>query len=288
MEDIKFIYNDNCSDVSVITPTENYNFIEYMSKKSTKDFFNIRNYKITYYKNCGNVVVQTTTLVAPNYNLNVEIQSCTLAVDQGDYVFKLTGINPDFVSTIETCDATYTICFPDAGIIKTSTYVLFGSLGNIAASPTTLYFKVNTIDGFEYRISFVLTQVGATNCDYTLGSFTFIYDLPTYLNTPTSELSLNLLFNQTNLDPGYYNIKICEIDSISYEVCFEDNVFIDCEIFSCPESFTCNPTDDNCQLMLDVIKKHQSLEYGIKCCGEYSQNILKFYIKLYCPKELNC
>lgn len=284
MEDIKFIYDD-CSDVSVTTPVDN--FIELMSKKSTKDFFNIRNYKIIFSKNCGNVVSETTTLVPPNYSLNVKIESCTLVVGDGDYVFKLTGINPDFVSTIEACDPTYTTCFPDAGIIKTSTYILFGSLGNIAASPTTLYFKVNTIDGFEYRISFVLTQVGATNCDYTLGSFTSAYDLPTYLNTPTSELSLNLLFNQTNLDPGFYTIKICETDSIN-EICLENKQLIDCEVFTCPESFTCNPTDDDCQLMLDVMKKHQSLEFGIKCCGEYSQNILKFYIKLYCPKELNC
>ena len=286
MEDLKFIYNGNCADVSVTTPTVDYNFIELMSKKSTKDFYNIRNYKVIFSKDCGKTVSETTTLVPPNYNLNVAISSCSLVTTNGKYVFKLTGINPDFVSTIQFCNVIYGAC-ANATIVKKSNYILFDALVNISTT-TAFYVKVNTIDGFEYRMSFVLTQAGANNCTYTLDNFTSTYTLPSYLNTPTSEIDLNILFGLTYLDPSYYSVKICETTSTGFETCLQDIKFIDCDIFTCPESFTCNPTDDNCQLMLDVLKKHQSLEYGIKCCGEYSQNILKFYIKLYCPKELNC
>ena len=288
MADLNFVYNNDCSDVNITTPTVDYNYIEYMSKKSTKDFYNIKNYKIVYSKDCGNLVSETTTLVPPNYNLDVTIDSCTLSLTStGLFKFKLTGINPDFVSTIEACDVTFTTCFATPVIKKPgySVFDIFVPLNGV--TPSTQYFKLTTVDGFEYRMTFVLTLTGSTNCDYTLSNFTFTYDLPTYLNTPTSEIDLNVLYNQNNLDPGYYDIKICETSAVT-EVCLQNKKFIDCELFTCPESFTCDPTDDNCQLMLDVLKKHQSLEYGLVCCGDYSQNILRFYIKLYCPTELNC
>jgi hypothetical protein len=378
MSNLNFLNTDNCNDVGVDTPTQDLTFVDYIFKNKVKDFTNVRKYTVTYSTNCKDEV---TVDVPPNYNLNVEIESCTLiggAGGDGEYVFKLTGINPDFVSTIESCDPTYTICFSDAGIIKTSTYTLFGSLGNIAASPTTLYFKVNTIDGFEYRISFVLTQAGVTNCDYTLGSFSSIYDLPlnigqpTYggkfattgvlglqigpdivveivadnvgtvgnisivtdgistldfwvndwnTNNPTNtvtltyiagsnwigtggtftlsggvnptipdnlQLSLNTLYNLPVLYPALYGVKICEVDVNDNEICLENNQFIDCQTAECIDSDLCDSTEDICNLTSQVKKQYQSIIYGIDCCGEAKQKILKHYIRIVCPSELNC
>jgi len=375
MSNLNFLNTDNCNDVGVDTPIQDLTFVDYIFKNKVKDFTNVRKYTVTYSTNCKDEV---TVDVPPNYNLNVEIESCTLVVSDGDYVFKLTGINPDFVSTIEACDPTYTTCFPDASIIKTSTYILFGSLGNIAASPTTLYFKVNTVDGFEYRISFVLTQAGATNCDYTLGSFNSIYDLPAIIEQPTYggkfattgiiglqigpnivveivadnvgtvgniaittdginnldfwvndwntnnptntvtltyiaganwigtgetftlsggvnptipdnlQLSLNTLYGISVLYPALYGVKICEVDVNDNEICLENNQFIDCQTAECIDSDLCDSTEDICNLTSQVKKQYQSIIYGIDCCGEAKQKILKHYIRIVCPDELNC
>ena len=291
MADLNFVYDGDCSDVNVTTPTVGYNYIEYMSKKSTKDFYNFRNYKITYSKDCTS---QSTVLVPPDYNLNLSFTCSLNSSSQGELVFKLTGINPDFISTIQTCNNTFTTCV-NTTITKKHGYITFPGFA-VTGTPANYngYVKLTTIDGFEYRITFLLTSTGSTNCTYKLTSFSsaiyisgVAYTLPSYLNTPTSKLDLNLLFNQINLDPGYYDIKICETSSVN-EVCLQNRKFLDCQVFTCPTTFTCNPTDDDCQLMLDVLKKHQSLEYGLVCCENYSQNILEFYIKLYCPTELTC
>ena len=96
MSNLNFLNTDNCNDVGVDTPTQDLTFVDYILKNKVKDFTNVRKYTVTYSTNCKDEI---TVDVPPNYNLNVEIESCILGVN-GLYSIKLTGINPEFISTI--------------------------------------------------------------------------------------------------------------------------------------------------------------------------------------------
>lgn len=374
MSNLNFLNTDNCNDVGIDTPTQDLTFVDYILKNKVKDFTNVRKYTVTYSTNCQDEI---TIDIPPNYNLNFEIESCLLGGSGGAYNIKVTGINPEFISTIELCDSVYAICFATGSLIKTSTYTIFQTPA-ITISPTLLYYKINTIDGFEYKTSFVLTQAGVTNCDFTLGSFTSTYDLPAIIEQPlygatlattgvvapavgfsleivadnqgtignsisivldgisnidywvnqwnlanptntatltyilgssyygsnletfnlsggvnktipdNLQLSLNTLYNLPVLYPALYGVKICEVDVNDNEICLENNQFIDCQTVPCVDSDLCDSTEDICNLSKEVMKQYQSIIYGIDCCGEAKQKILKHYIRIVCPDELNC
>ncbi len=121
------------------------------------------------------------------------------------------------------------------------------------------------------------------------------------------QLSLNTLYGLSVLYPASYGIKICETTIIpsgrtfnggsfqtdpfipeGTDICLENSQFIDCQTASCVDSDLCDSTENICNLPKEVMKQYQSVIYGIDCCGEVKQKILKHYIRIVCPDELNC
>jgi hypothetical protein len=122
------------------------------------------------------------------------------------------------------------------------------------------------------------------------------------------QLSLNTLYALSVLYPASYEVKICETTIIPSgrtfisggnfqtnpfipevtDICIKNNQFIDCQTAKCIDSNLCDSTEDICNLTVEIKKQYQSIIYGIDCCGEAKQKILKHYIRIVCPDELNC
>lgn len=290
MVELNFVNTSDCSDVSVETPTEDFTYIDYMSKNLTKDFSNIAKYTISYsINNCVEAEL-TEVDIAPNYDLQIEIVSCRDADEQGsEYLVKLTGINPVLVADMRQCITGGGPCLltPHTVYADRIEYIMFPRL---PGSPS-LDYKLTTTEGFEYIMSYdIVGQTGDNTCDGTIDydSYSIAYTLPTYLQTPTSQLNLNDLLGLANLDPANYFVKICETNYLGTETCISNTMFIDCYSADCEPVEICDSTTEPCNVVLAVTSKHKSIIYGLQCCKQVDLNIIKHYIRKVCPDVLKC
>ena len=190
----------------------------------------------------------------------------------------------------------------------------FGTVGNgitISGNNTnTLQELINTYNSANpsntvsllYTESPTLPYVPGIGVNFVLSGGTNASNIPSNL-----QLSLNDLYNVPILYPASYDIKICEqaiipsgnivtnggeflnaIEPAVTEICFEDSEFIDCQTAECIDSDLCDSTEDICNLTKEVKNQYQSIIYGLDCCDESKQKILKHYIRIVCPSELNC
>lgn len=184
-----------------------------------------------------------------------------------------------------------------------------GTVGNIAIATdgiSNLDFWVNDWNTSNPSNTVTLTYVEGAN--WIGAGETFTLSGGVNQTIPFNlQLSLNTLYGISVLYPALYRIKICETTIIpsgktqgpnssflfapipeGTDICLENSQFIDCQTASCVDSDLCDSTEDICNLTEEVMKQYQSVIYGIDCCGEAKQKILKHYIRIVCPTELNC
>lgn len=184
-----------------------------------------------------------------------------------------------------------------------------GTAGNIAITTdgiSNLDFWVNDWNTSNPTNTVTLTYIEGANWIGAGEVFTLSGGInPTIPDN--LQLSLNTLYNLPVLYPALYGVKICETTIIpsgktqgpnstflfapipeGTDICLESNQFIDCQTAECIDSDLCDSTEDICNLTAEVKKQYQSIIYGIDCCEEAKQKILKHYIRIVCPSELNC
>lgn len=291
MADLDFININDCSDVSVETPQSL--FIDYMSKNQVKDFSDIKKYVITYSQNnnCNSSNGEGGTItVPPNYQLQVEIVACesclNLSLNPAScYTVRLTGIKSSLITQLSFCAGL--ICFSQGFTVIDEDTIEFQPLP-CQTGDSTREHRITTTEGFQYYFQFdFIGQTTDTSCDGTIDNFEVTYILPSIVETPSSSISLNDLFEQVVLFPANYYIQICEIDINNVQTCISNEEFLDCDsIFDCEFEEICDSTDNVCNLTKEIQQKHQSIIYGLKCCKEIDERILKHWIKLFCPTAL--
>ena len=292
--DLNFLNTNDCTNVSVETPTEDFNYISYMSQESVKDFSNVAKYEIKYSTNNCELSQQNTIEVAPNYQFEASILSCEVIGSLGggaasSYKIELKGINPDLIDEFFFCGGA--VCFTFLYEVTGPNSIAFSPLGVTLPMPALREFKLRTKAGFEYLISFdIINQTTHESCNGSIDNFTVIQPtLPTIVDSPSSTISLNTLFSLPSLIPALYYISICEVDHNGNTTILENQVFLECDLLdSCGNNNPCDSTEDICNLSKAVQSKHQSIIFGLQCCKQASLNIMKHYIRIVCPDELKC
>lgn len=248
----------------------------------------------------GDIELRITTTAGFVYDISFNIinqttdTSCDGELDD-------TSINIAYTLPVEIQEPLYGATYATTGIFAEAIDNVFeiiadnlGSVGNGISitgndsdTITQLILDYNTANPTN---TVTLNYIEIPGFPYVPTSFTtFTLDGGVNPTIPSNlQISVNTLFNLDVLLPNNYNIKICEVDYSDVEFCISSSLFIDCFTEDCVDSNLCDSTEDICNLTEVVVKQHQSLIFGLKCCDEYKQKILKHYIRLVCPDEIKC
>ena len=291
-----------CTTVHAVleSPVPEFDYITNIFDSTSKDFKDVKRYTITYSRDCRNTggdPGSNVVEVAPTYAFGITKKSCTYqsAGAFNKYTVQLDGINGNLVSGIK---------FNTSGAaLQTHPFTIQSSLVNFVISTDkanasqAFDIEITTTAGFKYAGSLTIAQDTTITCGWN-GTFASPISFP--LTTPgtnppanvvqagAGQLKLNSLFALTQLIPGLYKVKICEVDSNGNESCIEAEQYINCHVAPCTPSTSCDPTEDTCNIILEVKKQHDAMIYGLDCCNESKRNLLTHYIRIYCSTEATC
>lgn len=234
MADLNFLNIDNCDLVTFNTPSADLQFIEYITGGIAKDFTNVDKYTVTYSNNC---CTEVTTDIAPKYDLVPSIAACDIG--SNTYTIQLDGIHGDLISTfllgIDPTAPAAIVYTNTAGVV---TFDLTLVPGTVTSDITIV---ITTISGFEYTLTFTVTQNAnpLLTCTGVISNIAVVWpDLPDNIVevptiNPEEELSLNELMSVTTILPGTYQVIICEVYYDATSTCIQNHVFIDCGTLKC-------------------------------------------------------
>ena len=291
-----------CTTVHAVleSPISEFDYITNIFDTTSKDFKDIKRYTITYSRDCKNTAGAAgsdTVEIAPDYVFGITKKSCTYQSTgaKNKYTVQIDGINGNLVSGIK---------FNTFGAaLQTHAFTVQSSLANFVistdkATASTVYsIEITTTAGFIYTGTITIVQDTTITCGWN-GTFASPISFP--LTTPgtnppanvvqasAGQLKLNSLFALTQLVPGSYKVKVCEVDVNGNESCIEAEQYINCHVAPCTPSTSCDPTEDTCNVILEVKKQHDAMIYGLDCCNEAKRNLLTHYIRLYCSTEATC
>jgi hypothetical protein len=290
---------EGCTNVLVSISTAGLNYLDYIFDLKTKDFKDIKKYTVVYSKDCrdtGGSVGETTLNIAPDYAFGITKKSCIYQTSGAinKYTVQLDGINGNLVSGIKfNTSGASLVTHSFVNTLGVLTFVISTDKTN----PSQAFdIEITTTAGFIYSGSLTIVQDITINCGWD-GTFASPISFP--LTTPATnppavvvnsggKLKVNSLFALANLTPALYKIKICEVDFNDIGYCVENAQFIDCHTTPCVESTLCDPTEDVCNVILEVKKQHEAMIYGLDCCNESKRNLLTHYIRIYCSSEATC
>jgi hypothetical protein len=212
-----------------------------------------------------------------------------------------TSINVAYTLPVEIQQPLYGATYATTGIVTEAIDNIFeivaDNLGTIGNGVTITGNDVDTIAQLilDYNTAnpgntITLDYIEIPGLPYVPTSLTtFTLDFGVNATIPDNlQISVNTLFNLNILLPNSYEIKICEVNYSDVEFCISNSMFIDCYTEECVDTDLCDSTEDVCNLTNQIMKQHQSLIFGLNCCGEYKDKILKHYIRLVCPDEITC
>lgn len=214
-----------------------------------------------------------------------------------------TSINIAYTLPVEIQEPLYGATYATTGIIVQAVDNIFeivadnlGSVGNVTIPGNSggllndLATIVNNYNVANPTNTVTLNYIEVPGVPYIpADGLDFVLQGGVNATIPSNlQLSVNSLFNLNILLPNNYEIKICEVNYSDTEFCISNSMFIDCYTEECVDTDLCDSTEDICNLTSQVMKQHQSLIFGLDCCEEYQNKILKHYIRLVCPDEIKC
>lgn len=219
MADINFLNTDDCTAITFNTPTTTLQFIEYMTGEVVRDYTNVDKYTITYSNNCCSP--GTVVNVAPRYIFVPTIDSCNVGTNV--YTIELAGIHGDLIQSflvgIDPATPVITAYTNTAGLVTFNLTLVPGTVMN------NITIVLTTISGFEYTITFIITQDAnpLTLCSGVLSTVEITYpalpsnvviatQLAVYATTGLLNPSPGISFTITADNPGVIgnNISIIE------------------------------------------------------------------------------
>lgn len=220
MADLNFLLNtDDCTAITFNTPTTDLQFIEYMTGEVVRDYTNVDKYTITYSNNCCSP--GTVVNVAPRYDFIPSIDACNVGTNV--YSIQLDGIHGDLIQSflvgIDPATPAITPYTNTGGIVTFDLTLVPGTVSS------NIIITLTTISGFEYTITFLITQdANPLNlCSGVLSTVDIVYPaLPTnivvttqlgvYATTGLLNPAIGVSFTITADNPGVIGNSISIVE----------------------------------------------------------------------------